>query len=248
MRDEQFEYINKKCLEFHNSGDPVISIDAKKKEKIGDFKPNGVDLFKKGEAPLVLDHDYVFNEIGKATPYGVYDIFKNLGFVNVGVDNDTAEFSANSIRVWWNTMGKELYPNAKRLLITSDSGGSNGYRLRLWKVMLQELSNELGLEITMLHFPPGTSKWNKIEHKLFSFISKNWRGKILCDYATIVNLIDSTKTSKGLVVKCVLDTTLYEKGIKITDEELNKVEIRRHDLHPDWNYTIEMKKSKENDL
>jgi hypothetical protein len=238
-RNTQFEYINNMSIQFQENNNPVISIDAKKKENIGDFKPQGKELYPKHEAPQVFDHDFVFKALYKATPYGIYDIYKNLGFVTVGIDKDTAEFSANAIRSWWNEMGKELYPNSKELLITADAGGSNGYRIRLWKIQLQKLANDTGLSITMLHYPPGTSKWNKIEHRLFSFISKNWRGKVLSDLSTIVNLIGSTKTSTGLKVKCVLDEKEYKSGIKVTNSEFSKINITHHSFHGEWNYKIE---------
>ena len=237
-RNEQFEYINEQAKLFFLNGSPVLSIDAKKKELVGNFKNKGEEYEKAGAARKVLDHEFPIEELGKATPYGIYDIFKNEGFVNVGVSNDTAEFAVESIRKWWNMIGKSLYPSTDEIMITAVSGGSNGYRVRLWKTELQHLANELGKKITVLHFPPGTSKWNKIEHKLFSFISKNWRGKPLISIAVIVNLIGATKTEKGLKVDCVVDDKEYKKGMKISDEEFESVNIEPHSFHGDWNYTI----------
>jgi len=237
-RNAQFEYINKKALEYMASGQPVISIDAKKKEKIGNFKNNGAEYSQKRKPVKVFDHDFPIKELGKATPYGIYDIMKNAGFVNVGLSSDTAEFAVASIKRWWQEMGQEQYPNAKYIYITADSGGSNGVRVKLWKVKLQELSNELGLILKISHFPAGTSKWNKIEHRLFSFISKNWRGKPLISLAIIVSLIGATKTEAGLTVKCVVDYNEYKKGIEVSDEELKKVNLIEDDFHGDWNYSI----------
>jgi len=237
-RNAQFEYINKTALECMAAGQPVISIDAKKKEKIGNFKNEGVEYSRKYEPIKVLDHDFPIKELGKATPYGIYDIMKNAGFINVGISGDTAEFAVESIKKWWYEMGQKTYPKTSSIYITADSGGSNGVRVRLWKVKLQELSNELGLTLKISHFPPGTSKWNKIEHKLFSFISKNWRGKPLISLAVIVNLISATTTNAGLTVKCVVDRNEYKKGIEVSDEELEKVNLQKDDFHGDWNYSI----------
>lgn len=237
-RNRQFEYINEQAKKFIDEQQPVISIDAKKKENIGNFKNKGVEYSKKKEPIKVLDHDFPIEELGKATPYGVYDISKNTGFINVGISNDTAEFAVESISKWWELVGSKYYPNANKLLITADCGGSNGYRVRLWKVKLQEISNRLSLEISVSHFPPGTSKWNKIEHRLFSFISKNWRGKPLLDLAVIINLIAATTTEKGLSVECVVDDKTYQKGIKISDEIFESINITRHIFHGEWNYTI----------
>ncbi len=237
-RDKQFEYINEQAKEFIAENEPVISIDAKKKERIGNFKNNGVEYQKKKTPVKVLDHDFPLKEKGKATPYGVYDIAQNKGFVNVGISNDTAEFAANSIIKWWNLVGKKNYPNASRLMITADCGGSNGYRVRLWKVKLQEVSNLLGKAIYVTHFPPGTSKWNKIEHRLFSYISINWRGKPLDELLTVVNLIASTTTSTGLTVECVSDMQEYKKGITVLDDDLENVNIVPQDFHGEWNYII----------
>jgi transposase len=237
-RNEQFEYINEQAKLFFLNGAPVLSIDAKKKELVGNFKNHGGEYSKKGAAEEVLDHEFPFKELGKATPYGIYDIFKNQGFVNVGVSNDTAEFAVESIRKWWRIVGKELYPDTEEIMITADSGGSNGYRVRLWKTELQNLANEIQKRITVLHFPPGTSKWNKIEHRLFSFITKNWRGKPLISLAVIVNLIGATKTEKGLKVNCVVDDKVYEKGIEVSEEEYKAINIKQHVFHGEWNYTI----------
>ena len=237
-RDAQFQYINKTAMEQMAAGQPVISIDAKKKENIGNFKNNGAEYSKKHDPVKVLDHDFPIKELGKATPYGIYDIMKNAGFVNVGISSDTSEFAVESIKKWWYEMGREAYPQAERIYITADSGGSNGVRVKLWKVKLQELSNELGLTLKVSHFPSGTSKWNKIEHRLFSFISKNWRGKPLISLAVIVNLIGATTTEAGLKIKCVVDHNEYKKGIEVTDEELAKVNLSKDEFHGEWNYSI----------
>jgi hypothetical protein len=241
-RNAQFEYINKQAKLFFTKNAPVLSIDAKKKENIGNFKNNGREYHKSGDAPRVLDHDFPIKELGKATPYGIYDIFRNEGFVSVGISKDTAEFAVEAIRKWWEIVGSKGYPDAKEILLTADSGGSNGYRVRLWKAELQILANELGKKITVTHFPPGTSKWNKIEHRLFSFISKNWRGKPLISLAVIVNLIGSTTTGNGLKVDCVVDEWNYERGIEVSDEEFNSIVIRPHKFHGEWNYTISPQK------
>jgi transposase len=237
-RNEQFEYINEQCLEFMQSGNPVISVDCKKKELIGNFKNQGREWEEKGNAPEVKVYDFIDKELGKAIPYGVYDIYKNEGWVNVGISSDTAEFAVNSIRTWWYEMGKKQYKNATKLLITADGGGSNSSRGRLWKTELQKLSTELGLNISVCHFPPGTSKWNKIEHRLFSYISKNWRAKPLISIEVIVNLISNTTTEKGLKVMAKKDANQYAKGIKVTDQELAKVNIKRNEFRGDWNYII----------
>jgi transposase len=237
-RNEQFEYINEQARAFLQLKEPVISIDAKKKENIGNFKNAGAEYCKSKEAARVLDHDFPIKGQGKATPYGIYDVGKNSGFVNVGISHDTAEFAANSILRWWDIVGKVLYPGATKLMVTADCGGSNGYRVRLWKVKLQEIANKLGLAIQVTHFPPGTSKWNKIEHRLFSYISKNWRGKPLVELITIINLIASTTTEGGLTVQCVLDTNTYNRGSEISTEEFDKVNITPHYFHGEWNYTI----------
>jgi len=237
-RDQQFNYINEKCKEFQTENQPVISVDTKKKEYIGNFKNGGKELRPKNDPLLVNVYDFEDKELGKVNPYGVYDLLKNEGWVNVGIDNDTASFAVESIRRWWYMMGCKSYPEAKRLMITADCGGSNGYRVRLWKKELQKLADEVGLEISVCHFPPGTSKWNKIEHRLFSYITLNWRGKPLTSYEVIVNLIAATTTSKGLKVKCMLDRNEYPKGIKITKEEVEELGIIREEFHGEWNYTF----------
>ena len=237
-RNEQFEYINQAALSFIKEGAPVISVDCKKKELIGNYKNSGTEWHKKGEAPNVKVYDFIDKDLGKAVPYGVYDMANNLGWVSVGISKDTAEFAVNSIRTWWQQMGKELYGQANKLLITADGGGSNSSRSRLWKKELQLFASETGLEIKVCHFPPGTSKWNKIEHRLFSFISKNWRGKPLESLEVIVNLIANTTTEKGLKVKALADEKEYEKGLKVTDEELKKIKLKLDTFRGNWNYTI----------
>lgn len=237
-RNEQFEYINKKVLSYQRKRQPVISIDTKKKELVGDFKNQGKEWHQKGSAPEVRTKDFVDKELGKVAPYGVYDIVDNSGWVSVGVDHDTSQFAVESISRWWRNMGIKVYKNAKELLITADCGGSNGYRTRLWKTELQKLAKELGLKITVCHYPPGTSKWNKIEHRMFCHITENWRGKPLISRSVVVNLIGGTKTRKGLNIKAELDLNTYPTGIKITDEELSKVNIQKHTFHGEWNYTI----------
>ena len=237
-RDAQFEYIHQKVKQFQKQGQPVISVDAKKKELVGSFKNQGREWRPKGSPEEVLVYDFKSLGKGKVTPYGIYDLSQNKGWVSVGVDKDTAAFAVESIRRWWKTMGKQLYPRAKRLLITADSGGSNGSRVRLWKIELQKLSNETGLSISVCHFPPGTSKWNKIEHRLFSFISQNWRGKPLISHEVIVNLIAATTTKTGLQVECGIDHNSYPRGIKVTDKELKAVNLLKDPFHGEWNYTI----------
>lgn len=237
-RDEQFEYINQTALSFMKEGAPVISVDCKKKELIGNYKNSGVEWHKKGEAPNVKVYDFIDKDLGKAVPYGVYDMAKNQGWVSVGISKDTAEFAVNTIRTWWQQMGKEQYGQTKKLLITADGGGSNSSRSRLWKKELQLFASETGLEIKVCHFPPGTSKWNKIEHRLFSFISKNWRGKPLESLEVIVNLISNTTTEKGLKVKALADKRQYEKGLKVTDEEIKSIKIKPDTFRGDWNYNI----------
>lgn len=237
-RNDQFEHIYREVKEFQSGGQPVISVDTKKKERVGDFKNGGRELRPKGNPEKVRVYDFEIPELGKVAPYGVYDQTLNAGWVNVGTDHDTATFAVESIRKWWITMGQEAYPNAERLLITADGGGSNGARVRLWKIELQKFANETGLVIAVSHFPPGTSKWNKIEHRLFSYISQNWRGKPLVSHEVIVNLIASTTTRKGLTVKCELDTKKYAKGIKVTDKEMSQVNIIRNEFHGEWNYSI----------
>jgi transposase len=237
-RDAQFEYINRQAQEYFATSDPVISVDTKKKELVGEFKNGGREWHPKGMAAKVKVHDFLEPELGRATPYGVYDLATNSAWVSVGVDHDTSSFAVETIRRWWNSMGKERYPNAARLLITADGGGSNGARVRLWKLELQKLAEELEMSISVSHFPPGTSKWNKIEHRLFSFISQNWRGKPLISHEVIVNLIASTTTKTGLLVRAKLDTTKYPKGRKISKHEMAEVDLRRDSFHGDWNYTI----------
>jgi hypothetical protein len=237
-RNAQFEYINEKCKSASAAGSPVISVDAKKKENIGNFKNSG-RVYMESKNPIeVLDHDFPIKELGKATPFGVYNIFQNRGFVNVGLSSDTATFAVESVRRWWYAEGTTLYAEAPLIVITADCGGSNGYRNRLWKLELQGLANEIGKPIRVLHYPPGTSKWNKIEHRLFSFITKNWQGIPLISAATIVSLIGATKTTKGLAVRCVLDENIYEPGRKVTDDELEAINICRDDFHGEWNYVI----------
>lgn len=237
-RNEQFKHINEKAKEFGQEGSPVISIDCKKKELVGLFKNSGSEWARKGEPICVLDHDFPLADKGKAAPYGVYDIAANEGYVNVGISSDTAQFAVASIRNWWNYMGVKRYPNTRKLMITADGGGSNGSRNRLWKVELQKLADETNLEITVCHFPPGTSKWNKIEHRMFSQISKNWRGRPLESLEVIVSLIEATTTKNGLKIKCGLDLNKYQTGIKTTEQKLAEICIEGDQFHPNWNYTI----------
>jgi len=243
-RDAQFKYINQKSQEQQRRGQPVISVDTKKKELVGDFKNAGREWRPQGDPEKVRGHDFIDKELGKVAPYGVYDLIRNNGWVSVGIDHDTAAFAVATIRQWWRKMGRQAYSRASHLLITADSGGSNSARNRLWKVELQKLSNQTGLAITVCHFPPGTSKWNKIEHRMFSFITKNWRGKPLVDRATIINLIGSTKTDEGLKIRCELDSNTYPKGVKVSEAQLEKVELKKHEFHGDWNYTIYPSKTK----
>lgn len=237
-RDAQFLHIKKTCDAFEQVGNPIISVDCKKKELIGNFKNNGKEWRSKGKNEIVNVYDFKNLSDGKACPYGVYDILKNTGFVNVGVDHDTAAFAVESIRRWWKNTGAKLYQNKRELLITSDGGGSNGVRNRLWKRELQTFSNETGLFITMAHLPPATSKWNKIEHRLFSFISINWRAKPLTSLETIIELLSNTTTKEGLLVTAVVDQNVYPIGIKVRDEEMENLNITRNTFHGDWNYTI----------
>jgi hypothetical protein len=237
-RNAQFEYINASVHRFLQRGQPAISVDTKKKELVGDFKNAGREWHPQGEPEEVRVHDFLIKTLGKVIPYGVYDMLHNQGWVNVGIDHDTAQFAANSIRRWWNEMGQQRFPQAKDMLITADGGGSNSHRSRLWKVSLQKLADDLGLRLFVCHFPPGTSKWNKIEHRLFSFITQNWRGRPLVNHETIVNLIASTTTRAGLIVKAALDTNHYETKIKVPDEELSRLRMKRHEFHGDWNYTF----------
>ncbi len=237
-RNEQFEYINTSAISFMTNQYPVISVDCKKKELIGNFKNNGTEWEQEKKPTEVKVYDFIDKELGKAVPYGVYDIAKNEGWVNVGISSDTAEFAVNAIRTWWFEMGQEQYINAKKILITADGGGSNSSRGKLWKTELQRLATETGLEISVCHFPPGTSKWNKIEHRLFSFISKNWRAKPLTSIEVVVNLIANTTTEKGLKVMAREDRKEYLKGIKITTEEMEAIKIKRNGFRGEWNYTI----------
>jgi len=237
-RDAQFEHLNAQAQAFLAAGDPVISVDAKKKELVGDFKNPGREWHLQGEAEQVRVYDFPLPQWGRATPYGVYDVARNQGWVNVGIDHDTAAFAVESIRRWWQGVGHVEYPHAKRLLISADGGGSNGSRVRLWKWELQKLADETGLAITVCHLPPGTSKWNKIEHRLFAFISQNWRGKPLLSYEVIIELIAATTTKKGLVVQSQLDTTIYPPGLKVSDEDMATLAIQWDDFHGEWNYTL----------
>ena len=237
-RDAQFAHINQTAATFLAAGEPVISVDAKKKELVGDFKNGGREWQPKGEREDVRVYDFPIKELGRVTPYGVYDLGANDGWVSVGIDHDTAAFAVATIRRWWKTMGRQRHPDATKLMISADGGGSNGYRVRLWKVELQRLANELKLPITVCHLPPGASKWNKIEHRLFSFISINWRGKPLRSYRTIVQLIAATTTDAGLKVHAELDANKYPKGVKINDAQLAAVKLTPHAFHGEWNYTI----------
>jgi hypothetical protein len=239
-RDRQFEYINRKAQRYLKQGEPVISVDTKKKEWVGDFKNAGREGHPKGQPEPVRVHDFEIREPGKGkvAPYGVYDLGRNVGWVSVGVDHDTAAFAVESIRRWWRWMGRPSYPKARRLLITADSGGSNGARVRLWKWELQKLADETGLQISVCHFPPGTNKWNKIEHRLFSFISPNWRGKPLISHEVIINLIAATTTATGLAVKSNLDSNVYPSGLKVSDQQMAELQLRRDRFHGDWNYRL----------
>lgn len=237
-RDKQFKHINETVIEYTENDNPVISIDCKKKENIGNFKNNGAEYAPKKEPIKVLDHDFPLSENGKAIPYGVYDVIYNEGYVNVGISKDTAKFAVQSIRTWWNEMGKKRFPNADRIYITADGGGSNGSRCKLWKTELQMFADEIGITIEVSHFPPGTSKWNKIEHRMFSQISKNWRGRPLETLSIIVNLIASTTTKTGLKIKCGVDNSKYETGIKVSDEEMKNLNIILNNFHGEWNYII----------
>lgn len=237
-RDAQFRYINTQVKAFRRTGDPVISVDTKKKELVGAFARPGRTWRPRGQPERVLLHDFPHLGHGKAIPYGTYDLAQDRAVVNVGVTHDTAEFAVESIRRWWRLLGKRTYPHAARLLICADAGGSNGNRLRAWKLHLQQLADAIGIPITVCHYPPGTSKWNKIEHRLSSFISLNWRGTPLVSYETVVNLIGSTRTRSGLKVKAILDTREYETGKAVSAKQLKALQLLGHSFHPDWNYTL----------
>jgi len=242
-RDAQFRHINTQVRRALAKGTPVISVDTKKKELVGNYENKGRQWLSAKKPVKVQGHDFPHPDVPRAYPYGVYDLERNMGFVNVGTDHDTGAFAVASIRGWWRHGGRRLYPETKHVLITADGGGSNGSRLRLWKLELQKLANDTGLSLSVCHFPPGTSKWNKIEHRLFSFISSNWRGEPLRDYETIVKLISGTATAKGLRVTCRLDRRKYPTGRKVTDEEMKHVNIERHNFHGEWNYTIQPRSS-----
>ena len=237
-RNAQFEYINRRVRQQQRAGQPVVSVDTKKKELVGEFKNAGREWRPQGRPRRVRVHDFMLPEKGKAIPYGVYDLTRNMGWVSVGIDHDTAAFAVNSIRRWWRTMGRPRYPRTKSLLITADAGGSNGSRSRLWKWELQQMADQTGRSIAVCHFPPGTSKWNKVEHRLFSFISQNWRGQPLVSVAVIVSLIAATRTSSGLNVRCELDPGRYPAGQKITDAQMATLHIEPAKFHGDWNYTM----------
>ena len=237
-RNAQFEHINAQARSFQRAGEPVISVDTKKKELVGDFANRGKEWRPEGDPEQVRVHDFIDERLGKAIPYGVYDVGRNEGWVNVGIDHDTSEFAVESIRRWWRRMGQRAYPDASRLFVTADGGGSNGYRTRLWKLELQRFADESGLKVTVAHYPPGTSKWNKIEHRMFCHITQNWRGRPLESVETIVSLIGGTTTTTGLRIKAALDKNSYEKAIKVLDEELASLQLRPHRFHGDWNYTI----------
>ena len=237
-RDAQFQYIATMVTKFQRQRQPVISVDTKKKELIGDFKNAGREWQPQGQPENVRVHDFIDDELGKVAPYGVYDVTANVGWVSVGIDHDTAEFAVQSIRQWWLEMGRPMYAQAKRLLITADCGGSNGYRVRLWRLQLQRLADELRLEVQVCHFPPGTSKWNKIEHRMFCHITNNWRGRPLLSRQVVVNLIGSVTTDQGLRVKAALDENTYEPGIKVSDAELAAINLTRDEFHGEWNYRV----------
>jgi hypothetical protein len=242
-RDAQFQHLSQQCKDFQQRGQPVISVDAKKKEKVGNFKNVGREGQPQGNPELANSHDFEDKQLGKFTPYGIHDQGRNEGWVSVGVDHDTAEFAVASIRNWWTRMGKSVYPEARELLITADAGGSNGYRTRLWKRELQKLADETGLTLTICHFPPGTSKWNKIEHRMFCHITANWRGRPLSSLEVAVNLIGSTTTKKGLSIQAGLDLSAYEKGIRVSNEEMSKLNLKPADFHGEWNYMITSRNS-----
>jgi hypothetical protein len=237
-RDGQFRYINEQVKAYIAQGDPVISVDTKKKERVGEFKNPGQTWRKRGQPREVLVYDFPQLGVGTAIPYGTYDVQKNQGLVNVGMTHDTAEFAVESIRRWWHQLGCQHYPRAKRMLICADGGGSNGSRSRGWKFGVQQWVDEVGFPVTICHYPPGTSKWNKIEHRRFSFISVNWRGEPLVSYETVINLISTTTTKTGLQIKALLDTRSYEYGMKISDAQMRALQLKPHAIHPQWNYTI----------
>ena len=243
-RNQQFEYINARVERAISGKQPVISVDTKKKELVGDFKNPGSDWRPKGEPEKVRMHDFAIPELVRVAPYGVYDLAANSGWVSVGLDHDTASFAVETIRRWWHAMGQEKYPAARQLIITADGGGSNGSRLRLWKLELQKLADETGLIIAVSHFPPGTSKWNKIEHRLFSFISKNWRGQPLTSLEVIVSLIAATTTRKGLKVHAAIDDSTYPAGAKVSDSAMKEINLRRDPFHGEWNYEIHPRSEK----
>jgi hypothetical protein len=238
QRDEQFLHIAKRVKQFEQQQQPVISVDAKKKELLGEYRNQGQEWQAKGKPIPVKVYDFVDKQRGKALPYGVYDLLLNQGWVSVGIDHDTAQFAVESIRRWWYEMGLPLYPNARQLLITADCGGSNGYRVRLWKLELQRLADETGLAIEVCHFPPGTSKWNKIEHQMFCHISQNWRGRPLTSRQVVINLINHTQTKQGLHIQAKLDKHHYKTKIKVTDEEFEAISLERDPFHGEWNYCI----------
>ncbi len=241
-RNAQFEHINAQVRRFQNRDQPAISVDTKKKELIGDFKNAGREWRRRGKPEEVRVYDFLDKNLGKAIPYGVYDMINNQGWVSVGIDHDTAQFAVHSIRQWWKRMGRRRFPRASELLITADGGGSNSSRSRLWKVSLQVLADELDLRLHVCHFPPGTSKWNQIEHRLFSFITQNWRGRPLVSHQTVVNLIAGTTTQAGLIVKAALDTNRYDTAVKVTEEQLSRLRLTPHRFHGDWNYRLTPRK------
>jgi len=238
-RDAQFQHIDANVVRFGRTGQPAISVDTKKKELVGDFKNAGRELRRKGRPQEVRVHDFIIRRKGRAVPYGVYDIAANQGWVSVGIGHDTASFAVESIRRWWRRMGRKRYPQAKRLMITADCGGSNGSRVRLWKLELQNFADQTGLAITVAHHPPGTSKWNRIEHRMFAFITQNWRGKPLISHKVIVQLIAATTTSTGLRIASDIDATQYQKGEKVSDQQIEALNIKYDAFHPEWNYTIQ---------
>jgi hypothetical protein len=242
-RDAQFQYIAAMVTKFQRQRQPVISVDTKKKELIGDFKNAGREWRPQGQPEQVRVHDFIDDELGKVAPYGVYDVTANVGWVSVGIDHDTAEFAVQSIRHWWLEMGQPMYARAKRLFITADCGGSNGYRVRLWRLQLQRLADDLGMQVQVCHFPPGTSKWNKIEHRMFCHITNNWRGRPLLSRQVVVNLIGSVTTDQGLRVKAALDENTYEPGIKVSDADLAAINLKRDEFHGEWNYRVTPKAS-----